>query len=76
MVIVALIAGVVLIDSFDLMSGDTRANEDSSVKLVTVQGEGTVKVKPDVAYINVGVESSDVDAQVAQEENKEKWMLF
>ncbi len=72
LVIVALIAGVVLIDSFDLMSGDTRANEDSSVKLVTVQGEGTVKVKPDVAYINVGVESSDVDAQVAQEENKEK----
>lgn len=71
LLVIALIAGVALIDSFDLMSGDAKAEGEETVRTVTVQGEGTIKVKPDIAYINVGVESSDVDAQAAQKQNRE-----
>lgn len=70
--IVALVAGVALVDSFDLLSGDSKAENESQISTVLVQGEGTVKVKPDIAFINVGVESSNLDAKVAQEENSEK----
>jgi len=70
LLIIALIAGVALIDSLDLLSGDVKATDEAVVKTVMVQGEGTVKVKPDIAYINVGVESNHIDAKVAQEENR------
>lgn len=75
LLIVGLIAGVALIDSLDLISGDSKASEDTTVKTVMVQGEGTVKVKADIAYINVGVESKNVDAKVAQEENSKQMEL-
>jgi uncharacterized protein YggE len=45
------------------------AGEETEARLVTVQGVGEVTVKPDVATINIGVETQDVDAAKAQEKN-------
>ncbi|HHY83375.1 MAG TPA: SIMPL domain-containing protein [Clostridiales bacterium] len=59
-----------------LMSGTERAkaapNEDSSRKTVSAQGEGIVLVTPDIAYINIGVETSDKEMSAAQSDNKKR----
>lgn len=65
-----LIASVALIDSLDLLSGNTGAEAEPKGKIVTVTGEGAVTVKPDVGYLSLGVEISDVDASKAHEMNK------
>lgn len=41
-------------------------------KLVSVQGEGIISVTPDVAYVSLGVETSNKEMTVAQAENKDK----
>lgn len=66
-----LIAGLFAVDSMDIFSGEAAANNLSGEEgnVVTVNGLGTVKVKPDVAYINVGVEIFDADAKKAQDDN-------
>ena len=48
-------------------------NEDGSLKdnIITVAGTGKVAIKPDIAYIDVGVESFDKDAKKAQQDNKQ-----
>ncbi len=67
----ALVASYVVIDSFDFFSGDIEADQTmTQAKIVEVNGEGTITVKPDIAYINIGVRSSDIDAKVAQNQNK------
>lgn len=48
---------------------NTQANHN-----VVVQGEGAVLVKPDIAYINLGLQTKNKDSKVAQETNK-KTML-
>lgn len=48
------------------------AGEDVDVRLVTVQGVGEVTVKPDMATVNIGVETQDLDAAKAQEMNADK----
>lgn len=52
-----------------LPSQSFAAGEDTEVRLVTVQGVGEIIVKPDVATINIGVETEDDDAAFAQESN-------
>ncbi|ABR47298.1 protein of unknown function DUF541 [Alkaliphilus metalliredigens QYMF] len=44
------------------------AMNDSNAAIV-VNGSGIVKVKPDIAYINLGVNTSNTDAKQAQTEN-------
>lgn len=41
-------------------------------KLVSVQGEGIINVTPNIAYVTLGVETSNKEMTVAQAENKEK----
>ena len=41
-------------------------------KTISVSSEGTVKVKPDMVYINVGVQTEDKSSKVAQQENATK----
>lgn len=45
------------------------AGEASDVRVVSVQGTGEVTVKPDMATINIGVQTENVDAAKAQSEN-------
>ena len=40
--------------------------------IVSVQGEGFVRVVPDIAYVTLGVETSHKDMATAQKNNKEK----
>ncbi|WP_432408888.1 SIMPL domain-containing protein [Wukongibacter sp. M2B1] len=71
LLIPVLIAGLFALDSMDIFSGKAEASVQSGIEgnIVTVNGEGTVKVKPDIAYINVGVEIFDTDAKKAQDDN-------
>lgn len=41
-------------------------------KSISVSSEGTVKVKPDMVYINVGVQTENKSSKVAQQENTTK----
>ncbi|MGH4139871.1 SIMPL domain-containing protein [Clostridium sp.] len=41
-------------------------------KIISVNSEGIVKVKPDMAYINVGVQTENKSSKVAQQENSTK----
>jgi len=63
-----------VIDSFDLTASKVSAETTDRVSVVSVQGEGVMLVKPDLAYINIGVETRDENASVAQAENKEKML--
>lgn len=65
-----LVAGVALIDSLDLLSGNTGAEVEPKGKIVVVTGDGAVTAKPDIGYLSVGVDTSDPDAKKAQEMNK------
>jgi len=38
---------------------------------ITVTGQGSVKVKPDIAYVDLGVHTQDTDAKAAQAANAE-----
>lgn len=39
---------------------------------ISVQGEAVVNAVPDIAYVSIGVETSNKEMQVAQKENKDK----
>lgn len=65
-----LLAGVALVDSLDLLSGNSGAETEPKGKIVTVTGDGAITVKPDIGYLSVGVDTSDVDAKKAQDMNK------
>jgi len=41
-------------------------------KTISVSSEGTVKVKPDMVYINVGVQTENKSSKIAQQENATK----
>lgn len=43
--------------------------EESEMRLVTVNGEGKIVVTPDLAFIDIGVQTKNQDASVAQQEN-------
>lgn len=68
---VFLMMGALFIDSADLLSSKSYADEAvNDANVVSVQGNGEIKVAPDVAYIQIGVETKNENAQKAQEENK------
>lgn len=73
-IILMLIAGVMFIDSHDLMTPKVYANEISTENQNTIEvyGKATLEVEPDIAYINIGVNSESKDPAEAQNENKEK----
>lgn len=66
--LMALIPATQLITQPQSASADT----DSTQKLITVNGEGAIKVKPDIAYLSVGVETTNKNVETAQKENTEK----
>lgn len=70
--IIALLVSVMLIGSLGSFSPEVMAETDVKENTVSVSGVGTITVKPDIAYINVGVETQDADAGKAQEDNAEK----
>jgi uncharacterized protein YggE len=41
-------------------------------RTISVSSEGTVKVKPDMAYINIGVQTENKSSKEAQQENAVK----
>lgn len=47
-------------------------NTQAPQKTISVSSEGTVKVKPDMVYINVGVQTENASSKVAQQENTTK----
>lgn len=69
-----LIASLFVFDSLDVFGGKAAANDLTGAEgnIVTVNGLGSVKVKPDIAYISVGVETFNTDAKKAQEEIAKK----
>lgn len=50
-------------------AGENNAGGSNST--VAVEGEGQVEVEPEIAYLTLGVETSDEDPRTAQEENTE-----
>lgn len=50
-------------------ANDQTSNEEASPKSVLVYGGGTVTAVPDVAYVDLGIESLNSDLQAAVEEN-------
>lgn len=52
-----------------ITSEKAAAAEETQRNLITVTGTGIVKVKPDIAYVNIGVETRNADAKKAQQEN-------
>ncbi len=68
--IMSLVIGIMAVDSLDLFTKKVDAVEtNGDENIVTVSGKGSVKVKPDIAYINIGVDIFNKDANVAQTEN-------
>lgn len=51
----------------NISSANSTPND--STRIVTVSGEGKIVVTPDVAYIDLGVQTKNVDAQKAQQDN-------
>ncbi|WP_058485055.1 SIMPL domain-containing protein [Defluviitalea phaphyphila] len=48
------------------------ANEYNNINTITARGQGTIKVKPDIAYITMGVRTEHEDAETAQSDNAKK----
>lgn len=65
---VALLVATLLIGNIGL-NNSVMADTETALNVVTVNGVGTVTVKPDIAYINVGVETQNADAGLAQSDN-------
>lgn len=63
----ALVLGLVFAKLSAPVSADKEAKAEPG--RVSVTGAASIKVKPDIAFINVGVETKNKDAKVAQEEN-------
>lgn len=65
--------GVTFLAGGNMMPTQSYAvSEASDVRLVSVQGTGEVTVKPDMATINIGVQTKDLDAGKAQSDNAVK----
>ncbi len=67
---VTLVAGVFIAGAAKapVTISEAAAVEQTDYRL-KVNGQGTVTVTPDMAYINIGVETEDADASKAQSEN-------
>ncbi|WP_427338943.1 SIMPL domain-containing protein [Caloranaerobacter sp. DY30410] len=67
-----LIGGYVLGSISQTVDNVLADEKDDLGNTITVSGEGVIKVKPDIAYINIGVETIGKNSQDAQIENKNK----
>jgi len=56
----------------ELFKAEPVMADSVKVNTITAMGEGIVKVKPDIAYITMGVRTENKDAKVAQTSNAEK----
>ncbi|MGM0378449.1 MAG: SIMPL domain-containing protein [Bacillota bacterium] len=74
LLMLVLVTSIFIIDNNDLMSNKVYAQESENIEKssLEVNGNATIEVKPDVAYINIGVRSEDKNSLKAQENNKEK----
>ncbi|MTI68797.1 MAG: DUF541 domain-containing protein [Firmicutes bacterium] len=68
---------IIFLLGIGFLAGNFNSNEvviadDKEVNTINVNGEATVKIKPDMAYLNVGIETENKDSKLAQNENKEK----
>ena len=67
LLMVALVVGVIAVNApTDLSMANT---EGVDPRLVSVQGLGEIVVTPDLAFIDIGVQTKNADAAVAQKEN-------
>lgn len=72
-VVLMLIATVFVIDSSDLFASKSYADTtESDLSTVEVYGSAAIEVEPDVAYINIGVNTENEDPSIAQKLNKTK----
>lgn len=55
--------------SSGVVAAATPGTGDSTLRTVSVSGEGQVKVTPDLAYVTFGVETNGTDLATAQSEN-------
>jgi len=67
MLMVALVVGVFAVNAPTDLS--MAAVEGVDPRLVSVQGLGEIVVTPDLAFIDIGVQTKNADAAVAQKEN-------
>lgn len=67
LVVICLVLTVYIIG--DLTTGARAEAQQADRNVISVNGTGIVNVKPDIAYINVGVETRNADAKKAQTEN-------
>ena len=74
--VAATVMAILLLASFligNMTQGKVAdAAPEKSPNIISVSGEGRVKVKPDLAYINLGVQTQNQNAKTAQAENAEK----
>jgi len=71
--VLIIIASIFVIDSNDLFASKAYAETTESEKsTVEVYGSATIEAEPDVAYINIGVNTEDKDPSAAQKLNKVK----
>lgn len=69
--VVGLLVVVLLAGNLGLFNNEVLAETDATLNVVSVNGAGSISVKPDIAFISIGVETENVDAGIAQNENKE-----
>lgn len=70
--IVAVLVAALMLGNTGLFPQEVVAASDTTQNTVSVNGVGEITVKPDVAYITIGVETEDKDASVAQADNSAK----
>lgn len=64
------ITGMVNARSSDSSIKSQGADLDMKENIIKVTGSGSANIKPDVAYLNVGVQTIDKDAKKAQDDNR------
>ncbi len=71
---IMLICALVFTFIFGATASGFNSAEGSELpqKTISVSSEGSVKVKPDMVYINVGVQTENKSSKVAQQENTTK----
>ncbi len=68
LITIGYIGGSIIESNDQVIAQDDKQLENT----INVNGEGTIKVKPDVAYIRIGVETEDTNSKNAQKENRVK----
>lgn len=55
-----------------MMFASSVMGAEAGEKFIAVSGTGVMKVKPDIAYVTVGVRTTNADAETASQENIQK----